>query len=245
MLKKSAGLILGIAALLVLSYFIPSLVTYAEDRSLKKDSKSYEIETVDITTKTSTFLEKLQEFSSIQYNSKISIDEGICYETDQIHSLLIEFLEEIYYIEDPKIMDYKDEVYMVSTKEYENVYCIWCSYFMDKDGRLFEIRVDDTSGKVLGFFLGGIDSAWLKNNLDSLGKVLAGYYGFSSGEIVYYFEYGNVANLVLFDEKGNEKMNLPMEITDSYICFNLHRRDILVFETSENADSFNNQSAVK
>lgn len=222
MRKKGICFVLGIAALLVVAYMIPTIVTLVQDSTLKKEIRQYTMETVEINTGESDFYNLLQGFPYMLANNAMYVETGKNLTKDQVHQLEEAFLEEISIEIDYERLKYRQEQACLYTDfQYEMVYFVWECLLVDEYERPYQLWIDDATGKVLGFVILNT----LIEEMDMATEVffadrLAEYYDFAAGKLAYHEEYG-LYTISFYDQEEKEQIVLSITLIDERVIFNL------------------------
>lgn len=219
MTMKRIGAVLAIALLLVVSYYIPNAVTFVQDRELEKEAKSYEIENIVIAQNTNHFLEELDNFPDILAEPTMYVKSGKNHTAEQINEvgkIFASQLANVLYDGEISTQDiengvkFENRAYIGTSPDYETVYYLWSSYFVDSKGNEYTLWLDDATGKVLGFVCPVPAYFWKDQAiLNGVVQVLAEYYGFSTGEFYYPNPDGNGA-VILYNEEEDDAVILPL-----------------------------------
>lgn len=230
MLKKSMCFMLGMAVLLVMAYFIPTIVTVAEDNALKKEAKYYTIESVDITPKETSFYNELQEFP-MMLGSMMYVGNIKSMTQEEVLAIEMEFLQTIgLNIVYENLKYHEESVYLTTAADYETVYFVWQCILVDEFGWEYQVWIDDETQKVLGFSVANYMEAVSVNQdgqqqystdpLKMLVDSMTEYYDFASGEIVFNELYGG--NMIAFyDSDGKEQLALSLTLQGAHLLCNL------------------------
>ena len=220
MTTRKIGMVLGIAVLLVISYFIPTIVTVAEDNSLEKKTRTYQIENVTISQNENDFLDEIENFPDIMGQDKMYVKSGKNMTAEQVLEVEKAFVKllmgDLYAMtfadSDQETMVYYDaSAFLATSADYETVYYLWDCNFADAYGREYTLWIDDATGKVLGFFT-PIPEGFLEKNGEvnqEICKNLMEYYGYQDWGLEWP-EYGGEARLIFYNEEGKEILSLPI-----------------------------------
>ena len=192
--KKNYLIILIIVILLILAYLLPTLISAAEDRRLRYQSKKFQIEEITLDAGNDNLTEKL---SAIQY----LLQDGVVMQNDkgeqglqesvvmqgnieeEINEIIADFLTSILDTSEIKIIKSGMASLVLTDKKTNKVYSLWeCTVVYDEEQKGI-FYVDDESRKILAFeipyFTGEVD----KELCHKLVQVLAEYYGYTGGKM--------------------------------------------------------------
>lgn len=221
-LRKLAA-VLGIFLLLLGAYRIPTVVAQMEDQLLERESKSYEIDAISITSTGSSFREELKEFSGLTTTDlKIEVqvmeEEKYNLTVDEAKNCVEEFLEVFNALEKVEIKKFSAQMTVMYSEKTGNVYEVWVCDAYDSNMMEYILWLDDATGRVLAF-----DCQWNWDwTLSEFINNLAEYYGYTEGaledENQFYAELDNH----IFFWKEEESLSLPFSLNGEWLCFNVY-----------------------
>lgn len=163
--RKRMVAIFGIAALLGIGYFIPTIVMWIKDFSLLYEEKEVEIESIPLDSQNVDLLEALEVFSDMISNQMIvevgdgfatTYAEAIKEQEVSVSNALYKNVQEFATILDVKesveLVEFSAQNFAIMSKgEEEKVYSIWVCEGKDKAGNRYLFWVDATLNKVMAF----------------------------------------------------------------------------------------------
>lgn len=253
MTMKRIGTVLGIAALLVVSYFIPTIVTTAEDNALEKVVRTYEIENVTISQNEDAFFEEMDNFPEILAQNMMYVKSGKNLTAEKVQEAvaeLVKLLSDSYYTDTftedgfASLKHHEEYVYLTTSADYETVYYLWIGYFVDRYGREYTMYIDDTTGKVLGCSV-PIPEYLLEDDAvaQEICSNLMEYYGYQGFE----FEPPDASGesrMIFYDEEGKETLIVPLLFSGGMMHFNLVENH-LTAEAMISSDSYSEEVKMK
>lgn len=227
--KLAAGF--GMLFLLFAAYLIPETVSGIEDRRLEKESKSYEIDEISITSASTSFWEEMQEFSSLTTASiwvekeELSGKEKDNLEAAETGNLTVEeagtCVEEFIKVLKPdvEVKKFSANLTVMYSSYSGNVYEVWVCNVFGADSHEYIIWLDDATGKVLAFAC-----EWEENwNLAAALKNMAVYYGYENSVIdENILSMDMSSEIVLVRNNREEQFPLPIAKCDGWFYFNLY-----------------------
>lgn len=229
-IKKLAA-VLGTAVLLLVAYMIPEAVSGIEDRHLEKESKSYEIDEISITSASTSFWEEMQEFSTLTTASimveqeYVSVEEKDKLEVAKTGNLTVEeagrCAEEFIKILDQNVdvKKFSANLTVMYSSYSGNVYEVWACDVFGTDGREYILWLDDATGKVLAF------ECELDEQLDLNAAMqdMAVYYGYENSVIDETILSMDMSSEIVFVRNDREEQfPLPIAKCDGWLYFNLY-----------------------
>ena len=227
--------------ILVLAYFIPGIVSAAQDLSVANRRVSYEAETVRFSGDNSFFAERLRMMSGQYWSSQdnyVVIGNGHVYNAEsakeEAKNQLLTLLSEEYTGYDviaetlekavfPDTEGNADPV-LVVREESGEPFIVWLVQFVYFDQAEIVIILDDSTGKILLFAI----SDWysILDDLQSVayidhtktGAGIAKYYGMNLESYRIYTEEPYAIAFSL--EKDGEKVKLPVTVWNGDFSFN-------------------------
>lgn len=246
--KMNSVAVLGILGLLGVGYLIPTAITIMEDRELRSEKKSIEIDVIQLNSQSVEAIEVLTVFPDMLMNDiVVDVGEGIqqdytesmqtdSNETEQVYSTSLQKNVQEFLL----MLDAKEEAVfekffatnyaMMVAADDDRVYSVWECVGVDADGTAYYFWVEDSTGKVMAFdipytAIGHQDEAFYS----AMNRVMDYYeiseYGFPAYSYVetqsnlYKTKYWQ-NGLMILDKEGNEKICIYIYKNGDRLLFN-------------------------
>lgn len=228
---KKLVAVLGTGILLLVAYMIPEAVSGIEDSHLEKESKSYEIDEISITSASTSFWEEMQEFSTLTTASikveqeYLSVEEKDNLEVvgtgnltvEEAGRCVVDFIKIL--DQDVDVKNFSANLIVMYSSYSGNVYEVWTCNAFGTDGLEYILWLDDATGKVLAFEC-ELDE---KLDLNAAMQDMAVYYGYENSVIDETILSMDMSSEIVFVRNDREEQ-FPLAIAkcDGWLYFNLY-----------------------
>ena len=161
--RKNIPVILGIVLLLVIGYYIPSIVMWLKDWSLMYEEKEVEIAFIQLDSQDVDMMEALDVFSDMLSNHLIvemgdgfvmGYEESIKEDTvwNALYNSMQDFATMLDVKEEVELVEFCAQYYVMMEKvDEENMYSVWMCEGKDRSGKEYYFWVDASLNKVMAF----------------------------------------------------------------------------------------------
>ena len=253
MKKRNRMALIGIVMLLALGYTIPIVAMAVDDEGLLKETKSVQLDSIELNVQGMEFAELLEVFSFVLANNIVvesdvvveTYKEEVQESTDLLNSteasamikLSIKTFLDVFGISEVEFVDFKATHYvMMLGPEDERVCSVWKCYGMDELKQEYLFWIEEGNGKVLAFEMPfvyvGKEYEMFFQSMDALAR----YYAFEGFKLwedfseAYKFKSWE-SDIMFFDKEGNGELNIRIYKNGEKLYFNMYPKLYDSFES--------------